>query len=168
MALPDDFITECLYGPKAWFIHDVDFYPEEKRLVGHLDTTRIDAFVGAQREWPLHDKHFPGGVAVQVTAILAQLYGIYVLDMRATDGWVGFGTHIHEAKFPTMGRIGPAVECHLRELSHRKIRHTWFSEFEFEYFQEGATMYRSRQTAAWRRSEHREPLSDGLQEGELS
>jgi hypothetical protein len=166
VPIPPDFITECLYAPEAWFIHDVDFYPDEKRLVGHLDTRGLETLVSAQREWPLHEKHLPGGIALQITAILAQLYGIYVLDMRATEGWVGFGTHVQDAKFPTMGRIGPPVECHLREISHRPIRSTWFTQFEFEYTQNDNTIYQSRQTAAWMRSEHRGPLLDEHQQGE--
>lgn len=158
MALPPDFHQECLYEPDAWFLHDVRFEPEHDRVVGICDTTRLGPLVDAQRTWPGHDKHFPGAVAIQITGTLGQLFATYLLDMPATQGWVGFGTHLHHARFRKLGRIGPPVECAATLVSRRKLRDTVFTRFAFLYTQEGDEIYRSEQTAAWVRTAHRGPL----------
>ncbi len=150
MALPDDFATECLYAPDAWFIHDLlEVDAAAGRVVGRCDTTRLGALVAAQVERPRHPKHVPGAVAIQITGTLALLHAIYVMDMRPTSGWAGFGTHIHSAKFASMGRIGPPMDCTLEALSVRKIRQTVFVRYRYTYTQEGQVVYQSEQTAAW-------------------
>lgn len=162
MPLPDDFHEQCLYTPDAWFLHDVRFEPEANRVVGLCDTTRLGPLVDAQRTWPGHDKHFPGAVAIQITGTLGQLWATYLLDMPATEGWVGFGTHVHHARFRKLGRIGPPVECIAELLRKRTMRSTVFTRFAFTYLQEGEAIYESEQTAAWVRSDHRGPLPAGV------
>ncbi|MEZ4321017.1 MAG: hypothetical protein R3F61_26295 [Myxococcota bacterium] len=159
MPLPPDFAEECLYRPEAWFLHDVRLEPEHSRIVGICDTTRLGPLVDAQRTWPGHPKHLPGAVVIQITGTLGQLYAGYVLDMRATDGWVGFGTHIHHARFRKLGEIGPPVECEATLLSKRTLRGTVFTRFRFLFRQEGGECYLSEQTAAWVQTEHRGALT---------
>lgn len=156
MPIPDDFIHECLYAPDAWFIHDVlEIDREGGRVLAWIDTTRLGPLVQAQRTWPGHDKHFPGAIAIQVTGTLGQLHATYVMDLRASEGWVGFGTHVKQARFPSMGRIGPPATAEIRATRTRRIRGTWFIDYAFRYEQEGRLFYESEQTAAWGRSEHR-------------
>ena len=158
MPLPPDFERECMYTPDAWFLVDCDFLPEEQRIVGTCDTTRIGALVEAQRVWPNHPKHLPGAVAIQITGTLGQLYATYVLGMPATEGWVGFGTHIHTARFRRLGEIGPPVRCEATLISKRTLRGTVFTRFRFLFTQDGEECYLSEQTAAWVQSDHRGPL----------
>jgi hypothetical protein len=162
VPIPPDFVDECLYDPAAWFLVDADVFPDEGRVVGICDTTRIGFFVDAQRTWPGHDKHLPGAVAVQLTGTLGQLMSTYVVGLRATEGWVGFGTHIHEARFSRIGRIGPSVTCEARLLSKRRFRETVFTKIAFRYEQDGEDIYTSTQTAAWFRTDHRGPLGAPL------
>lgn len=153
MSMPPDFAAESLYAPEAWFIHDLlEVDRGAGRLVGRCDTTRLGALVDAQIERPKHPKHVPGAIAIQITGTLALLHAVYVLDMRPTQGWAGFGTHIHEAKFQRMGAIGPAMDCAIEQLSRREIRGTVFTRYRFTYEQEGQVVYRSEQTAAWVRA----------------
>ncbi|TNE92822.1 MAG: hypothetical protein EP330_00105 [Deltaproteobacteria bacterium] len=159
MAIPEDFAAESLYDESGWFIHDVlEIDREAKRVVALVDTTRLGPLVDSQRSFPGHDKHFPGAVAVQLTATLGCLLCTYVLDMRATEGWVGFGTHIHSAKFPTMGIIGPPVHAAVEIVRHRSMRGTHFIRYRFHYTQEGRDVYVAEHSAAWFQSEHRGPL----------
>lgn len=161
MPLPDDFADESLYTPDAWYVHDLlELDRDAGRLVAGIDTTRLGPLVDAQRRWPGHDKHFPGAIAIQVTGTLGQLHAVYVMDLRPTRGWVGFGTHIKSARFPRMGRIGPPVEAELVATRTRQLRGTWFIDYAFCFRQEGAVIYQSTQTAAWGRSEHRGPAPD--------
>lgn len=153
MAIPDDFHRESLYTPDGWFIHDLLTVDREGgRIVASTDTNRLGPLVDAQLDRPGHPRHVPGAVVVQMTATLGQLYAIYVLGLRATEGWVGFGTHIHKAKFPKIGRIGPPVTSTARATKIRTVRGPTFIDYEFRFEQEGAVIYESVQTAAWLRS----------------
>ena len=149
MPLPDDFATYALYDERAWFLSDVRFEPEHQRVIGTCDTTRLGEMVDAQRVLPNHPKHFPGAVAIQVTGTLGQLYPTYVLDLKSTEGWVGFGTHIHDARFKGVGKIGPPVTCTAELVTRREVWGTLFTRFKFTFEQEGSVIFRSEQTAAW-------------------
>ncbi len=154
MPLPDDFAAESLYGPEAWFIHDlVEVDVDGRRIVGSLDTTRIGWLVDQHQEIAGHERHLPGAVAVQMTGTLAQLLAIYVLGMRTTEGWFGYGSHVHQAKFPSLGRVGPPVLAECKVLRMRDLRGTRFIRYAYRYTQEGREVYVSEQSAAWLRRE---------------
>lgn len=160
MPLPADFEEVCLYRPDAWFLVDAEIDVEGRRVVGTCDTTKLGQIVDAQRTWPGHPKHFPGAVAIQITGTLGQLLSNYVLGLRSTEGWVGFGTHIHDARFPKMGVIGPPVTCEGKIESVRRFRQTVFIKIAFCYTQDGEDIYVSHQTAAFFQTEHRGPLPE--------
>lgn len=150
LPLPADFEAECLYRPEAWFLHDlIELDADAGRVVARCDTTRLGALVDAQIELPAHPKHLPGAVALQITSTLASLHAVYLMDMRPSQGWAGFGTHVHSLRFPRMGRIGPPVDCTLELISRRTLRATVFTRYRFTYRQEGEVVYESEQTAAW-------------------
>ena len=152
MPLPPDFHEQCLYTSEAWFIHDIlEMDAENNTMVGLVDTTQLGPLVEAQVALPGHPKHLPGAVCIQITGTLGALMSAYMLDMRRTDGWVGFGTHIHEAKFPSIGEIGPPVHARATILSRRTLRGTTFVRYRFSFTQEDREVYRSEQTAAWKR-----------------
>ncbi len=152
MPIPDDFAALCLYAPEAWFIHDVlELNHDEERVVALIDTTRLGFLVDSQRAFQGHPKHLPGAICVQVTGTLGALMANYVHGMRMDDGWAGFGTHIHHARFPNIGVIGPAVHAECRVLKKRTLRGTTFVRYGFEYRQGDKVVYESEQTAGWRR-----------------
>jgi len=154
MPFPDDFEDECLYEKSCWFLHDVlEIDREAHRVVGWLDTTRIGSLVEGQIDWPGHDKHLPGAVAIQMTGTLANLHAVYCMDLRPSSGWVGFGTHIKNGRFPRLGRIGPPVIARAEATRRRMIRGTWFVDYAFRYEQEDELVYESLQVAAWGRSD---------------
>lgn len=154
MAIPPDFADENLYGPEAWFLHDVTTLDrDERRVVGIVDTTKLGLLVEAQHVAPGHPKHVPGAVCVQLTATLAALMSAYVLDLRRTEGWVGFGTHIHEARFPSIGEVGPPMEVSCTALSVRRFRGTTFVRYRYHYTQEDRDVYVAEHTGAWFRPE---------------
>jgi hypothetical protein len=154
MPIPADFASESLYAPEWWCVHDVTrIDPEEHVVEAVIDTTRLGSLVEAQRPWPGHPKHLPGAVAIQVTGTLGNLHAVYVLGLRATAGWVGFGTHVRNARFRRMATIGPPVAARLHVPKRRQMRGTWFVEYNFRFEQGGELVYESEQTAAWRREE---------------
>ena len=158
MPMPPDFEDECLYTRARWFLHDVvTIDVEGGRVVASLDTTQLDTQVRTQVLWPGHEPHVPGAVMVQITGTLGNLHAVYVLGLRPTEGWYGFGTHIKSAKFPSIARIGPPAICTAHAVRVRSVRGTTFVEYDFRYEQEGRAVYESRQMAAWMRTDHRGP-----------
>lgn len=154
MTLPDDvladFDTESLYTRDGWFVHrflglDVD----AATVTAELDTTRIGGLVDAQKEVAGHLKHVPAVVAIQMTGTLGQLFAVYGMGLRVTEGWSGYGTHIDKARFWRMGTIGPPVVGKATCTRRRQFRGTWFLNFDFELSQDGERMYTSSQMAAW-------------------
>jgi hypothetical protein len=148
MALPEDFEKECLYRPSSWFVHDL-ISVNEKAVVAHTDTTRLGELVSSQNDIPGHPLHVPGAVMVQITGTLGNLHAVYGLGLRVSEGWVGFGTHVRGARFPSIGKIGPGMEVALEAQRVRRIRGRWFVEYRFTYTQEGRVIYESEQSAIW-------------------
>lgn len=154
MPLPDDFAAESLYTPARWYLDElIEVDVEGGVVLARMDTTALTDEIAAQRDLPGHPKHVPGAVMIQVTATLGNLHAVYALDMRPSQGWVGFGTHIRDARFPSIGIIGPPVLCRAHATRVRTVRGTRFIEYDFVYTQEDRTMYRSNQIAAWRRED---------------
>jgi hypothetical protein len=150
IGLPDDFERESLYTPSHWFLHDLlELDREAQRVVGYTDTEQLGALVDAQVPWPNHPKHVPGAVAVQMTGTLGNLHAAYLLDLRPSAGWVGYGIRMDQAKFRKMGRIGPPILSYAECTRHRRFRGTWFLDYRFRFEQEGEVFYESTQSAAW-------------------
>jgi len=150
VPIPPDFDEQCLYGPEAWFVHDVlELDREARRVVALVDTTRLGPLVDAQRVAPGHPRHVPGTICIQLTGTLATLMSAYVLDMPRTEGWVGFGTHIHEARFPNLGEIGPPMVASCTAKSVRVFRGTTFVRYAYHYTQDDRDLYVAEHTGAW-------------------
>ena len=153
MPIPADFESESLYSPEAWFIHDVlDIDVDAQVVRVAIDTEKLGPLVDAQRVLPSHPKHFPGAVAIQVTGTLGQLHAIYVLGLRPSEGWGGFGASIRRARFPNIGHIGPEVTATCTASRVRHVNGTYHVTYEFRFEQDGSVIYESTQTSAWFRA----------------
>lgn len=151
-AILDEFAAESLYEPEHWYVHEVVEIGEDF-LVGICDTGTLadHPLVLAQRPWPGQPKHVPGAVMVQLTGTLGNIHAVAVLGLRMTEGWVGFGTNILDAKFRGLGKIGPPLRCELRVEEQRELRGTRFITYAFRFEQDGRAIYTSRQRASWLR-----------------
>ncbi|PRQ02739.1 hypothetical protein ENSA5_20910 [Enhygromyxa salina] len=154
MGIPEAFTSESLYTPDQWYVHDV-VESGEDHLVGICDTATLadHPMVVAQRPWPGQPKHIPGVIMVQITGTLGNIHAVTVLGLRMSEGWVGFGTNILDARFRGLGQIGPPLRCELKVEDLREIRGQRFATYKFRYEQEGRVIYTSRQRASWMRSE---------------
>ena len=161
MAIPSDFAQECMYRQPWWFVHDVlELDEAANRVVAVMDTTQLGDQVAMQHLWPGHEPHVPAAVMVQATGVLGNLHAAYVLGLRPTQGWVGYGTKVENARFPAMGRIGPPVTMTLEARRVRKVRGRYFIDYVFTYEQDGEQIYCSEQSAVWFQSDHRGPCPD--------
>lgn len=152
MPFPPEFEREALYDPAHWYVHDVlELDADAHRVVGLVDTARLGALVEAQRPWPGHERHLPGAIAMQITGTLGNLHAVCVMGLRASEGWVGFGTHVRDARFRKAGLIGPPIRAAAEAHRRRQLRGTWFLDYRFRYEQEGEVVFESEQTAVWTR-----------------
>lgn len=150
MSLPPDFADECLYRQDQWYLTELLELDAAAGVVrGRVDTTRLGPAVTAQVATPGHPKHVPGAVMVQLTGTLGNLHAVYVLGLKVSQGWSGFGTHIRFAKFPSLGRIGPPMDVRLTVVRHRLFRGQHFCTYGFLYEQEGREVYVAEQSAIW-------------------
>jgi hypothetical protein len=109
-------------------------------------------FTTLQRAHPeRHPRHVSGAVMVHVTAMLGLAHAYFVLGLRHRDGWIGYGTHIDEARYGRLARIGPPLELACRATQVRRIRGATYVRYAFRFVQEGKVVYESRQGAVFHR-----------------
>lgn len=88
---------------------------------------------------------------VHATGIMGFVHSYYLLELRAADGWAGFGTHIHEARFRRMGTLGEPMLLSATATQVRRIRGTIVARYRFEFRQAGELVYTGDQTAMFTR-----------------
>jgi hypothetical protein len=151
VGIPAEFQSESLYEPEQWYLHDV-LELDADHVVGVCDTNAItnSPIVAAQRPWPGQPKHVPGMVMVQITGTLGNIHAVFGLGLRMSEGWVGFGTTILEARFRGLGQLGPPLHCELRVDDLRRLEGSLFATYSFRFRQGSTTIYSSRQRAVWK------------------
>lgn len=153
MALAADFVADCPYGPGGLLIDDIVRVDREaSTVVARMPTSAELPITREQRAHPeRHPQHVSGGLIVHVTGIMGFAHGYFVLDLRHADGWIGYGTHIHGARFRKMGRIGPPLLLACTATSVRKMRGALIVRYTFRFEQEDDVVYEGDQTAFWSR-----------------
>ena len=153
MPLDPGFVADCPYGPGALFIDDI--------LSIDRDTSTIVARMSAHEDLPIvrdqrvhptrHPRHVAAALIVHVTGMVGFAHAYYLLDIRHADGWIGYGTHIHEGRFRKMGRIGEPMELACTATSIRKIRGAYVNRYKFRFTQGTDVIYESEQSAIFTR-----------------
>jgi hypothetical protein len=154
MPLPPEFIADCPYGPGGILIDDIVRVDRETSTIVATMPTREDLpITREQRAHPeRHPPHVSGGLIIHVTGILGFAHAYYLLDVRHADGWIGYGTHIHEARFRRMGRIGPPLTLTCTQTLMRKIKGSIIGRYKFRFEQDGTgIVYEGDQSAIFTR-----------------
>lgn len=153
MALDPDFIADCPYLPSALFIDNIISIDRETSTVIASASTHDDLpLVRDQRAHPeLHPRHLNGGLMIHMTGMVGFAHAYYLLGLRHADGWIGYGTHVHNGRFRKMGRIGPPIVLNCRATSVRKIKSAIFARYDLRFTQEDEVVYEGDQSAIWTR-----------------
>jgi hypothetical protein len=148
------FVADCPYAPEAILFDEVLETDSGKGLVvARMPTHPGLPFTASQRAHPeRHPLHVSGAVMVHVTGMLGFAHAYFVLGLRHADGWIGYGTHIHSARYGRLATIGPPLVLECRATQVRRIRGSIYVRYAFRFEQEGEVVYESDQGAVWRRA----------------
>src|SRR5215813_5187860 len=151
------FVADCPYGPGGLLIDDIVLVDRDaSRIAATMRTTEDLPLTRDQRAHPeRHPRHVAGALMIHATGMLGFAHAYFVLDLRHADGWVGYGTQIHEARFRKMARIGPPMLLTCTATSIRRIRGAIVGRYTFRFEQEGEVVYTGDQTAMFSRVETR-------------
>ncbi|HEX4340411.1 MAG TPA: hypothetical protein VH062_31095 [Polyangiaceae bacterium] len=148
------FLADLPYDPEVLFFDTLLEVSREPGKPSHvkcsMPTPATLPFTRSQREHPVrHPRHVAGAVMVHATGMLGFIHAYYVLGLRHGEGWVGYGTNIHAAKFRKLVPPGQPIiaTCTATKVRSGKSRHVVRYEFRFEH--EGDVCYEGDQTAMW-------------------
>jgi hypothetical protein len=153
MTLDPAFVADCPYGPAALLIDDiVEVNRDAGTVVARMPTHADLPLTRDQRAHPeRHPRHVSGALMIHATGMMGFAHAYFVLGLRHADGWIGYGTHIHDARFRRMGSIGEPMQLACTALQLRRIRSSIFARYAFRFTQHGELVYESEQSAMWTR-----------------
>jgi len=152
--LDPDFVADCPYAPEAILFDEIlETDAAAGLVVASMPTHAQLPFTASQRAHPeRHPPHVSGAVMVHVTGMLGFAHAYFVLGLRHADGWIGYGTHIADARYGRLATIGPPLRLECRATQVRRIRGSIYVRYAFRFEQEGEVVYESEQGAVWRRT----------------
>lgn len=155
MALPQELIDECFYLPEGLMIDEILEVDREQSLIRARMPTHDDLpLTRLQKVHPTrHPRHVSGGLMVHMTGVAGMVHAYYVLDLRHSEGWVGYGGAIHRARFKNLAVPGTPLEIRCRATQVRRRERTIVARYDLLFTQEGKPVYEGDQTAMWMKVE---------------
>lgn len=151
MALDPAFANDCPYGPGGLLIDDVvEVDMEGSRVIARMPTHDDLPLTREQRAHQLrHPRHVSGGLMVHMTGMVGFVHAYYVLGLRHSEGWIGYGGRIHSARFRAMATPGEPLLLECRATQLRKSETKILARYDFAFRQAGTLVYEGDQTALW-------------------
>lgn len=151
MPLDPAFTDDCLYDLDGLLIDEiVEINREESMVRARMPTHEDLPLTRRQRVDPeLHPRHVSGGLMIHMTGMIAFVHFYYVLDLRHSEGWTGYGVRIHSARFKNLARPGVPLILECRATRSRRIRNTITARYAFTFTQDDKLVYEGDQTALW-------------------
>lgn len=145
------FIADCPYGPGGLLLDAILEIDKEKHLVRARMPTHDDLpLTREQRVHPVrHPRHVSGGLMVHMTGMVAFVHSYYVLGLRHSEGWIGYGAKIYSARFKALAAPGEplVLECIASQI--RKMPKSVFARYAFRFTQGETLVYEGEQSALW-------------------
>ena len=151
MAFDQAFLDDCPYDPEVLLFDALVSVDKEKsEVVCNWPTSDAMPFTRSQRAHPVrHPRHVAGALMVHATGMLGFVHAYHILGLRHADGWVGYGTHIHDVVFRKLVEPGGPIVCACRAVRTRFGRSRHFIRYTFEFRHQGAICYEGEQSALW-------------------
>jgi hypothetical protein len=74
-----------------------------------------------------------------------------VLDLKHSEGWIGYGGRIHSARFRALARPGEPLVLECRAKQVRRMPSSVLARYDFRFLQTEKLVYEGDQTALWSR-----------------
>lgn len=147
----DAFLADLPYDPEVLFFDQILEIDAHKSLVRCRMPTDVPLpLTASQRAHPVrHPRHVAGAILVHATGMLGFIHAYYLLGLRHRDGWVGYGTHMHQAVFRKLVAPGEPIEATCVATRKRLGKERHFVRYSFEFRHEGEICYEGDQSAMW-------------------
>ncbi len=152
-AFDDAFLADLPYDPQVLLFDQLLEADAERRLVRcRMPTERPLPFTDQQRVHPTrHPRHVAGAVMVHATGMLGFVHAYYLLGLRHSAGWVGYGSNIHKVAFRKLVPPGTPIEATCTATKQRLGKSRHVIRYSFEFTHEGDVCYEGDQSAFWLR-----------------
>lgn len=150
-AFEQPFLDDCPYDPEVLFLDRLEEIDPVASVVRcRMPTNDRLPLTRSQRAHPVrHPRHVAGAIMVHATGMLGFVHAYYLLGLRHAEGWVGYGTHLHEAVFRKLVSPGDPIDAKCTAVRARLGRDRHFVRYAFELRHEGQVCYESQQSAVW-------------------
>jgi hypothetical protein len=152
-SFDEAFRAELLYDPEVLLLDELlELDPERSLVRASLTFDATTPLTAQQRVSKHHPRHLAGGLILHATGSLGFAHAYYLLGLRTSDGWSGYGTHIHRAVFRGLLEPGDRVEAACRATRVRLGEERHVIRYSFDFRREGKRVYEGDQTAMWLKS----------------
>lgn len=151
MSFEPAFLDDLPYDPSVLLFDQLTAIDvEASRVVCRFPTARALHFTDQQRAHPVrHPRHVAGAVLVHSTGMLGFIHAYYVLGLRHHEGWVGYGTNMHDVSFRKLVPPGTPIFATCTATKVRRGAERIVARYRFEYEHEGERCYQGEQSAFW-------------------
>src|SRR5215831_10229751 len=151
MALDPGFVADCPYGPGAQLLDEiVSVDREASTVVARMLPNEELPLTRDQRAHPQrHPRHVSGALMIHATGMMGFAHAYFLLGLRHADGWIGYGTHIHDGRFRKLATIGEPLTLACTATSIRRIQGSMIGRYAFRFTQRDELIYQGDQTALW-------------------
>ncbi|MCB9595064.1 MAG: hypothetical protein H6719_20270 [Sandaracinaceae bacterium] len=155
MPLDPAFVEECFYLPEGLLIDEIlDVDVADSRIRVRMPTHDDLPITRTQRVHPvLHPRHVSGGLMIHMTGVAGMVHAYYVLGLRHSEGWVGYGGAIHKGRFKNLARPGEPIIIDCKATTVRQRTKSVVARYDLRFTQGDAEVYHGDQTAMWMKVE---------------
>ena len=145
------FVADCPYQPEAILFDEIlSIDRDAGAVVARMPTHEELGLTRDPRAHPeRHPRHVSGALMIHATGMMGFAHAYFLLGLRHADGWIGYGTHIHDGRFRRMGKIGEPLTLACTATATRRVRGSIFARYAFRFTQAGEVIYEGDHSALW-------------------
>ena len=84
-----------------------------------------------------------------MTGMVGFVHSYYVLGLRHSAGWIGYGGRIYSGKFLALAPPGEPLLLECTATQVRRLPKSVFARYQLTFTQAGKTIYTGDQSAMW-------------------
>ena len=148
-------LADMPYAPEGFLLDEIlELDAEASRVRVRMPTHDELPLTSTQRADPVrHPRHVSGGLMVHMTGMAAFVHAYELMGLRHSEGWIGYGVRIHDARFHALSTPGEPIEITCTAVRSRRLGDKIMTRYAFLFEQAGQTVYQSEQTAMWLKTE---------------